>query len=120
MTIPDRSVTTAVDQVLNCIIADLSQDTPVTWIGPDNQEIPTDDTDNYVISQGFFFLNTKTSTLTIKTAKLADLTSGDTFKCKLRSSFYPVNSPDVVKQMSLTLLTLGRSPVGLKDFVSLG
>ena len=107
VTFVDRSVTTATDQTLNCIISGISQDTPVTWIGPDNQEIPTDDTKNYVIDQGFFVLNTKTSTLTINVDTFADLASGDTFKCKLRSSLYPTNSPDVVKEMTLTLLSLG-------------
>ena len=49
----------------------------------------------------------KASTLTIKTAKLALISSGDVFKCKLKSALYPTDSPEVVKEMVLTLLTLG-------------
>ena len=49
----------------------------------------------------------KASTLTIKTAKFASLSSGDVFKCKLKSALYPNDSPDVVKEMVLTLLALG-------------
>ena len=104
----DRSVITVADQELVCVISGLSQKTPVTWIGPDNNEISITDTDNYVIDQGSFVFGNKASTLTIKTAKLAVLSSGDVFKCKLKSAQYPDDSPDVVKEMTLTLLKLGK------------
>ena len=103
----DRSVIAVADQVLACTISGLSQSTPITWIDPDNNEISTSDTNNYVIDQGTFVFGNKASTLTIKTAKLAVLSSGDVFKCKLKSALYPDDSPDVVKEMTLTLLTLG-------------
>ena len=105
----DRSVITVADQVLACTISGLSQSTPVTWIDPDNNEISSSDTDNYVIDQGTFVFGSKASSLTIKTAKLAVLSSGNVFKCKLKSALYPDDSPDVVKQMTLTLLTLGKN-----------
>ena len=104
---------TATDQTIVCSISDLSLDTPVTWIDPDNNEISTSDTNNYVIDQGSFSLGAKTSTLTIKTAKLAVLTSGGVFKCKLKSSLYATYSPDVIKAMTLTLLTLGKLVRGI-------
>ena len=76
---------------------------------PDNNEILDSDTNNYVIAQGSFIFGSKASTLTIKTAKFASLSSGDVFKCKLKSAFYPTDSPEVVKEMVLTLLTLGKN-----------
>ena len=85
----------------------MSQDTPVTWIDPDNNEISDSDTNNYVIDQGTYIFGSKASTLTIKTAKFASLSSGDVFKCKLKSTLYPTDSPEVVNEMTLTLLTLG-------------
>ena len=103
----DRSVSTATDQTLSCLISELSQNTPVTWIDPDDNEISESDTSNYVVDQGTYIFGSKSATLTITTAKMAGLTSGDVFKCKLRSARYPVNSPDVVKQMVLTILSLG-------------
>ena len=103
----DRSISTAKDQTITCSISGLSQDTPVTWIGPDNNEISISDTSNYVIDQGSYVFGSKDSTLTIKTGKIASLTSGDVFKCKLKSSLFAVNSPVVEKSMTLTLLTLG-------------
>ena len=106
-TFDDRSVTTATDQTITCAITGLSAETPVTWIGPDDNEISISDTSNYVINQGSYLSGSKSSLLTIKTAKLASLTSGALYKCKLKSSQYPDDSPDVVKQMVLTLLTLG-------------
>ena len=93
-------------------MAGLSQNTPVTWIDPDNNEISISDTNNYVIDQGGFAFGNKASTLTIKTVKLAVLSSGDVFKCKLKSAQYPDDSPDVVKEMTLTLLTLGKFRFG--------
>ena len=90
-----------------CTISGLSQNSPVTWIDPDNNEISDSDTNNYAIAQGTYIFGSKASALTIKTAKFASLSSGDVFKCKLKSALYPNDSPDVVKEMVLTLLTLG-------------
>ena len=106
-TFDDRSVTTATDQTITCAITGLSAETPVTWIGPDDNEISISDTNNYVIDQGTYVLGSKSSSLTIKTSKIGSLTSGDKFKCRLKSSQYATYSPDVVNEMTLTLLTLG-------------
>jgi hypothetical protein len=103
----NKAVATATNQELQCIFSGLSQDSKVTWIGPDNSEISDSDASNYVIDQGTEFFGNKVSTLTITTAKLASLSSGDIFKCKLKSAKYPVDSPEVVKEMTLTLLSLG-------------
>ena len=102
----DKSVTTATNQDLICTISGLSQDTPITWIDPNNNEISDSDTNNYVIAQGTYIFGSKASTLTIKTAKFASLSSGDVFKCKLKSALYPTDSPEVVNEMTLTLLSL--------------
>ena len=104
----DTAVTTATDQSIRCSISGLSQNTPVTWIDPDDNEISDSDSSNYEIDQGLFGIGFKTSELTIKAAKLAVLTSDSVYKCKLKSSLYPVNSPDVVKEMRLTLLDFGK------------
>ena len=104
----DRSVLADVDQKLTCTISGLSQDTPVTWIGPDNNEISDSDTSNYVVDQGSYSLGSKSSTLTIKTVKLQSLSSSSIFKCQLKSALFPTFSPEVVNEMTLTLLgTLG-------------
>ena len=108
MVFEDRAISTATQQNLDCIISGLSENTPLTWIGPDNNEISSTDSENYIIDQGIYFLGSKSSTLTIKTAKLASLTSGDIFKCKLKSALYPADSPEVISEMVLTLLTLGK------------
>ena len=107
ISLEDKSVSTAKEQAIICSISGLSENTPVTWIDPDDNEILDTDTDNYVIDQGSYSLGSKSATLLIKTAKLATLTSGDTFKCKLKSTFHATFSPEVVKEMVLTLLTLG-------------
>lgn len=104
----DRSVPIATDQNILCTISGLSQDTPVTWIGPDNNEITEADIDEYLIDQGSFFSESKVSTLTIKRVQFVSLSSGDVFKCRVRSSKYPIDSPEVTTEMVLTLLTLGK------------
>ena len=109
VTFIDRTVTTAVNQLLTCTISGLSQNTPISWIDPDNNVISDSDTDNYNIDQMAFVFGNTASILTIKTAKLAVLSSGDVFSCKLKSAQYPDDSPDVVKEMTLTLLTLGKN-----------
>ena len=108
VTLVDRTVTTAKDQTITCSISGLSQDTPVTWVDPDNNDISSTDTDNYVIDQGNLVFGIKASTLTIKAAKIDALTSGDKFKCKLKSSRYATYSPEVINEMTLTFLTLGK------------
>ena len=107
MEFEDRTVVPAKDQDITCVVSGLSQNTPVTWIGPNDEEILGSETENYVISQGEYVISTKTATLTIKTAKLSTLSSGVVFKCKLRSARYPVDSPDVVKEMTLSFFTFG-------------
>ena len=107
MSLLDRTITTATDQTITCSISGLSQDSLVTWIGPDNVVISDTDTNNYVIDQGSFVFGNKVPTLTIKTAKISTLSSGDIYKCQVKSSLYPTYSPVVVKDMSLTLLTFG-------------
>ena len=102
----DRSVATGVDQSLTCTISGLSQDTPVTWIDPDNNEISNSDTNNYVIAQGTYIFGSKASTLTIKKSKLQSLPSSSVFKCELKSARYPTYSPYVVKEMTLTVIGL--------------
>ena len=102
----DRTVVPATDQAITCLVSGLSQNTPVTWIGPDNLDISESDTENYVVSQGSYVSGSKAATLTVKAAKLATLTSGDVFKCKLKSSLYPDDSPEVIKQMNLNFFTL--------------
>ena len=79
----------------------------MTWIGPDDNEILVSDTNNYEINQGSYSVGSKSSSLTIKTGKLSTLSTTSIFKCKLKSALYPIHSPDVVKEMTLTLLTLG-------------
>ena len=85
----------------------MSEDTLVTWIDAAGNEISNIDTNNYVISQGSYSSGSKTSSLTIKQIVLQNLQKTSVFKCKVKSSLFSENSPDVVKEMTLTLLELG-------------
>ena len=107
MSLEDRTVTTATDQTITCTLSGLSQDTSVTWIDPDNNDITNTDTTNYIINQGTFVFGSKAATLTITTAKISMLTSGDRFRCRVKSTLYATYSSDVVKEMTLSFLTLG-------------
>ena len=107
MTFEDRTVVPTTDKAITCSVSGLSENTPITWIGPDDKEILDSDTENYIIDQGEYVLGSKAATLTIKTAKISTLSSGAIFKCKLKSSEYPTHSPDVVKEMKLSFYTFG-------------
>ena len=107
VSLQDLSISTATDQTISCLISGLSKDTPVTWIDNNDNEISDSDTSNYVVNQGNYVFGSKSATLTIKTRKLESLSSGDVFKCKVKSGFYPIDSPDVVKETVITVLTLG-------------
>ena len=104
----DRSVSKRKDQTLTCSLSGISQDSPITWINPDNVEISDSDTDNYVIDQGTFVFGRKASTLTIKQQVLQSLPETSVYKCKVKSSAYPEFSVESVNEMTLTLLELGQ------------
>ena len=103
----DALIVPTSDYSIRCDITGLSDDTPIVWIGPDNNEISTEDTAEYVIEPGVYLFENTFSFLTIKAGKLASLPSPSIFKCKVKSSFYPTYSPEVVKEMSLTKLSFG-------------
>ena len=102
----DESAARGTAATITCTISGLSENTPVVWIDPDNNEISESDTENYVINQGTYVFFSKASTLKIEQSKLDTLPSSSTFKCQLKSAQYPTYSPNVVKEMRLTLLDL--------------
>ena len=113
----DKSVSPKIEQTISCTISGLAQDTQVKWIDPNDNEISESDTNNYVIDQGTLFLDKKSSILTIKKVVLQSLSTSSIFKCKLKSAAYPDYSPDVVNEMTLTLLELGKNCFYFNIFV---
>ena len=107
MNFADKSVSTEQDQTLDCIISGLSQNTPVTWIDPNGDIILESDTENYVVDQGSFIFFSKASTLTIKKTVFENLSTSSIYKCQLKSAAYAEFSPEVVNEMTLTLLKFG-------------
>ena len=103
------SVVPLSDQVITCALTGISEYMPVTWIGPDNNEISSSDTDNYLIEEGAFIFEEFSSYLTIKVAKFDALPSSSNFKCSVKSTLYPADSPEVVKEMTLTILSFGKT-----------
>ena len=97
------------DQTLTCTVSGLSQNTPVFWIDPENNQVDNFDTENYVIDQGTYVLGNKVATLTIKEAKVVTLGSSSVFRCRLKSAIFPTYSPDVVKEINFSFLGLGKA-----------
>ena len=107
-------MSTATQQRIACSITGLSEDTLVTWIGPDESEIVDSGSANsYSIEQGIFDSGSKTSYLIIgpEQFETASISTGDVYKCILKSALYPIDSPEVVKKMTLTVLSLGKLEV---------
>ena len=105
----------AAQTVITCTITGLSQDATISWLGPDNNEISTSDTNNYVINQGSYFGGSKASTLTIFKAKLGTLSSDVNYSCKVKSALYS-DSPEVTKAMTLTILEFGKFLLFVTEF----
>lgn len=103
---PDVSVPKSTEVTITCSIAGLSQNTPITWVGADGKDISTKESSNYGFNEESFSNGNKVSELTIKQPVLSDLSTESVFKCKLQSVEFPDNSPEVVKEMTLTLLEL--------------
>ena len=105
----DKSVVPLATQtVLTCSITGLSQDTPISWLDPDNNVISNSDSSNYAISVSSAFSGgSKESTLTIYKNKLGTLSGSVGYTCKLKSAQY-TSSPDVTKTATLTILEFGK------------
>ena len=87
----------------------LSQQATVTWKDPDGNDIS--DGADYTVNQGTWLSENQESVLTITQAKLENLKSNPAqhiFTCSVKSGEYPVNSPDVEKTMTLTILPLSK------------
>lgn len=113
MKLEDKTTAIGSETTLTCSITDLSSDTDVIWIGPDENEITQFDTKNYIVDQGTFQNGTKESTLLIKLVKMQSLSSSSIFKCQLKSALFPTYSPDVQKNMTLTVLSLSMAELKL-------
>ncbi|KAL5264862.1 hypothetical protein ACHWQZ_G005815 [Mnemiopsis leidyi] len=99
----DRSVTTGKDQIISCSISGLGSAANVRWIDPDNDDIPTNDTTNYVVDDGksTYSEENQTTKLTIKTTRLATLNYAGTYKCSVTSTLY-ADSPPSQKTVTVT------------------
>ena len=64
-----------------------------------------------MINQGTFVFSSKASTLIIKPSVLESLPSSSVYKCKLKSAAYPDFSPEVVNEMTLTILELVKNKI---------
>ncbi|XP_063687822.1 uncharacterized protein LOC134821085 [Bolinopsis microptera] len=110
----DRSITTGVEQTISCDIAGLENRAEVKWIDHNGDDVPTDDTSNYIVDDGTAtFLNgAQTPILTIKTTILSTLSSATTYKCSVTSRYYP-GSPVYEKSVVVTpiVVTAGNKEV---------
>jgi len=117
----DKSVTTAVNQIISCDISGLEAAATVEWLGPGNDTpISESDTTNYVVDQGAgaFSGGSQKTTLTILPAKLAVIASSSpaTYKCSVKSGHYAASlasKADVV----VTVLAFGKL-LKLEQFMS--
>ena len=107
MTLDDKTVVTASDQLLTCQITGISQAVGVTWKNVDASDL-SDLVDEYTVSQGTVSNEAQESTLTITAAKLESLQTSTTFTCVVHSGQYPSSSPDVTKTMVMKTLTFGK------------
>ena len=116
----DKSVTTAVNQVISCDISGLDAAATVKWLEPDDSPISDGDTTDYVVEQGAGSFNSgdgsQKTTLTILPGKLAALTSPATYKCSVTSGQY-ASSPASKGHVVVTVLALGKL-LKLEQFMS--
>ena len=75
----------------------------VKWIGPDNNDVPTNDPSKYIVDDGVdeYGSNSHTTQLTIKAAKMAEAVAPETYKCSITSSLY-ASSPASETSIDIT------------------
>ena len=86
-------MTTAVDQILTCVIGGLDANgdpVTVTWKDPSGNAVSDTDTTNYDLAQGTVDgAGVQNAELTIKVAKLGGFSSSFTYKCSAQYSGSP-------------------------------
>ena len=87
----------------------LYQTATVTWQAPDGSDISSGGF--YTVVEGTEANGTQNSLLTINSTKLQSLPVTSTFTCFVLSGEYP-DSGNVMKTMTLTKLTFGKSRLG--------
>jgi hypothetical protein len=103
----DKTVLANADQTITCAVTGMSAETTVKWFDPNNQEISDTDTTNYLLNEGNFIDGNKEYFLTIKKVVMKTLAGTSIWKCQLKSALYPDHSPEALRQMTLTSLTIG-------------
>lgn len=94
----DKSITTAVDQTLTCLIGELTvtpekQPVSVRWKDPEGNIILSTN-ENYVTSPGTLDSSgTQSALLTIKPEQSRKLATSSIYQCSVKSRQYP-DSPD--------------------------
>ena len=112
MTLDDKSVVTASEQTISCVINGLSQTAIVSWKDPDGTIITSGD--NYEVVEGTVD-DAGQQNSTISTNKLADLEETSVFTCEVTSGEYP-ESETSSNDMTLTInYTLGRFTFNLNS-----
>ena len=108
----DQSLTTGKDQIISCTISSLGAAATVKWIGPDNNDVPTNDPSKYIVDDGKtgYGSNSQTTRLTITAAKMAEAILPETYKCSVTSSLY-ASSP--ASETSIDITPIGTSSLNL-------
>ena len=104
------SATTFVDQMLTCIIGDVTQAVDVTWKDNDGDDI-ADGEGGYTITKGAVdSSNVQKSTLTIAAATLAALDTSLplTWKCAAKSTLFPDSEKTTDYDVVVTFLSFGK------------
>ena len=104
----DKSLTTGKDQIISCTISSLGAAATVKWIGPDNNDVPTNDYSKYIIDEGNtgYGRGSQTTQVIIKAAKMVEAVAPETYKCSVTSSLY-ATSP--ASETSITITPIGTS-----------
>ena len=108
----DQSLTTGKDHIISCTISSLGAPATVKWIGPDNNDVPTNEPSKYSVDDGVdgYESNSQTTQLTIKAGKMAEAVAPKTYKCSVTSSLY-ASSP--ASETSITITPIGMSSLDI-------
>ena len=103
----DKSLVTATTQSITCSLSGLSASADIVWIDPQNANIPISGAD-YSVNTGSVSSGNQESVLVIQPSILQSMVGNTTYKCQAKSTLYPDNSPNVIKEVVLTTLIFGK------------
>ena len=103
----DKSIVTATAQTITCFVSGLTGAADFDWMDSAGN-ILSDDADYDIVHGNFNSDGTQKTTLVIYPSILGGIVDTATYQVKVKSTTFPLYSPEVIEDVILTAMQLGK------------